>query len=185
MSYVIISPHLSIGPRLDPEGVGWQKLDGAPPWKPHTGSQILSHGDPGDGGCFWVGVSKKAVYRTHTHKIAIVKWETWWSTIKIGVHPFFQTKPYYRYMIWLYIYNYIYICIKLIPIAQRFISSQYVGRVYLYIWYKLQTLYIYGYLYIYNYIGSLKWKCFVNLITIPGMNIQVIQVPCPRSDIYN
>ena len=109
MSYVIISPHLSIGPRLDPEGVGWQKLDGAPPWKPHTGSQILSHGDPGDGGCFWVGVSKKAVYRTHTHKIAIVKWETWWSTIKIGVHPFFQTKPYYRYMIWLYIYIIIYI----------------------------------------------------------------------------
>ena len=85
---------------------------------------------------------------------------------------------------YIYIY-YIYICIKLIPIAQRFISSQYVGRVYLYIWYKLQTLYIYGYLYIYNYIGSLKWKCFVNLITIPGMNIQVIQVPCPRSDIYN
>jgi hypothetical protein len=84
-----------------------------------------------------------------------------------------------------YIYIIIYICIKLIPIAQRFISSQYVGRVYLYIWYKLQTLYIYGYLYIYNYIGSLKWKCFVNLITIPGMNIQVIQVPCPRSDIYN
>ena len=41
-------------------------------------------------------------------------------------------------------------CIKLIPIAQRFIS-QYVGRVYLCIWYKLQTLYIYGYLYIYIY----------------------------------
>ena len=41
------------------------------------------------------------------------------------------------------------------------------------------------YLGIYMYIGSLKSKCFVNLITIPGMNIQVIQVPCPRSDIYN
>lgn len=28
----------SAGKWLDPEGVGWQKLDGAPPWKPHTGS---------------------------------------------------------------------------------------------------------------------------------------------------
>lgn len=28
----------SSGKWLDPEGVGWQKLDGVPPWKPHTGS---------------------------------------------------------------------------------------------------------------------------------------------------
>ena len=44
-------------------------------------------------------------------------------------------------------------CIKLIPIAQRFIS-QYVGRVYLCIWYKLQTLYIYGYIYRVTYINE-------------------------------
>lgn len=27
--------------RLEPEGVGWQQLEGLPPWQPHTGSSCL------------------------------------------------------------------------------------------------------------------------------------------------